>query len=69
MAVDTRQLDRLVSKTELTPTTKQTLREVRKAVLSGRSTDPVVGDVDWEIGIVTRGGSSMAFRFSMKKVK
>lgn len=67
--VDTKELDRLVSKTELSPISKQALREVRKAVVSGRATDPKVGDVDWEVGIVTRGGSSMVFRFSMKKVK
>lgn len=66
--MEIKDLDRLVSKTHLTPVSKQALREVRKAVVSGRSTDPEVGEVEWQIGIMTRGGSSARFRFSMKKV-
>lgn len=62
-------LDRLVSKTHLTPVSKQALREVRKAVVTGRSDDPIVGSADWQIGIVTRGGSSARFRFAIKKVE
>ncbi len=61
-------LDRLVSRTDLTPVSKQALREVRKAVISGRSGDPQVGQADWRIEIVTRGGSTARLRFSMKKV-
>ncbi len=68
MAVTTRDLDRLVSRTELGPYSKQALREVRKAVLTGRSGDPQTGEAEWYIGVVTKGGSSVRFRFSMKKV-
>jgi hypothetical protein len=64
----TRDLDRLVSKTELNPVNKQVLREVRKAVMSGRAGDAVIGEADWMIGMVSRGGSGMRFHFSFKKV-
>lgn len=64
----TRELDRLVSKTHLTPVSKQALREVRKAVMSGRTGDPDTGEAEWSIGIVTKGGSDVRFRFSFKKV-
>ncbi len=67
--METKDLDRLVSKTHLTPVSKQALREVRRAMVAGRSGNPEIGEADWQIGIVTRGGSSARFRFSMKKVK
>lgn len=62
--MDTRELDRLVSKTELTPTSKAALRHVRKAVLSGRVTDPVYGNGYWEVA--TNGAR---LRFTLRKVK
>ena len=64
----TKELDRLVSKTYLTPIKKQALREVRRAALAGRASDPVLGEADWEISIGTRGGSNVSFRFAWKKV-
>lgn len=64
----TRDLDRLVSKTNLNPVAKKVLREVRVAMMSGRASDPVVGDAEWSIGIVSRGGSDFRYRFSFKKV-
>jgi hypothetical protein len=68
MAVAIKDLDRLVSKTDLTPVSKQALREVRKAVISHRAGDAIVGETEWKIEIETRGGSTARFRFSMKKV-
>ncbi len=68
MAVAIKDLDRLVSKTNLTPVSKQALREVRKAVISHRAGDATVGESEWKIEIETRGGSTARFRFSMKKV-
>lgn len=65
----TSELDRLVSKTMLTPVAKQALREVRFGIMSGRVGDPNVGEADWSIGITSRGGSNISFRFSFKKAK
>lgn len=64
-----RELDRLVSRTELSPASKQALREVRQGIMSGRVGDPKVGQADWEVGMFSRGGSDLRFRFSFKKVK
>lgn len=64
----TRDLDRLVSKTELNPVSKKVLREVRVAMMSGRASDPEVGQADWTIGFVSRGGSDIRWRFALKKV-
>lgn len=69
MAMTTRELDKLVSKTDITPGTKRALREVRQAVMTGYASDPVEGDAEWRIAISTRGGSAMRFSFSFKKVK
>lgn len=54
--------------TNLDPITKKALREVRQAIMAGRVSDPVLGDADWMIGLDSRGGSGMRFRFSFKKV-
>lgn len=64
----TRDLDRLVSRTNLTPVSKKVLREVRVAMMTGRASDPTVGEAEWSIGVVSRGGSSFRYRFSLKKV-
>lgn len=55
-------LDRLVSKTEMTPVSKQALRHVRKAVLSGRVEDPVLGNGYWEVAM-----SGSRLRFTLRK--
>ena len=69
MSVTTRDLDRLVSNTMLTPVSKRALKEVRHAIMTGRATDPIAGSADWEIGISNRGNTGMTFKFSFKKVK
>ena len=61
-----RELDRLMSKTELTPLNKRVLRKVRKAVLSGNTTDPEIGSASWRIG-VTDGEHGVTVSFSFKK--
>lgn len=60
--MDSRDLDRLVSRTELTPASKRALRHVRKSVMSGRISDPVLGNGYWEIA--TEGAR---VRFSFRK--
>jgi len=61
------QLDRLVSKTELTPASKQVLRLVRHAVVSGRASEAEIGSYDWQVGVDTYEGGALRFRFSLKK--
>lgn len=61
------ELDRLVSKTELAPTTKQLLRVVRRAVMSGQATDPVIGQYTWSVEVDAPNGTARRFRFSMRR--
>lgn len=62
--MDTRELDRLVGKTELTPASKRALRHVRKSVMSGRVTDPVEGNGYWEVAV-----EGARLRFTLRKDK
>lgn len=64
-----RELDRLVSQTELTPTTKHALRIVRKAVLAGRATDPEVHRYDWKVGVAQGNNGGVRFSFSLRKAQ
>lgn len=68
MALTLSDLDRLASKTEKNPVTKQALREVRHAVMTGYASDPEQGSAKWEVAISTRGGTAVRFKFSFKKV-
>lgn len=64
----TRELDRLVSRTSLTPTSKQVLREVRHAVISGRASNPDIGSSTWSVGVVSRGSQTgFRYTFTFKK--
>lgn len=60
-------LDRLVSKTQLDTTSKQCLRVVRKAVMSGQATDPVIGQYTWSVEVDVPNGTYRRFRFSMRR--
>lgn len=60
------ELDRLVTKTDLDPTVKQALRVVRKAVISGQASDPVLGQYTWSISVDAPNGACR-FRFSMRR--
>ena len=62
--MDTRELDRLVNKTELTPVSKHALRRVRKSVMSGRVVDPVMGNGYWEVAM-----NGARLRFTLRKDK
>jgi len=62
----TRDLDRLISKTELTPLNKRALRRLRKAVIAGKTGDPDIGTASWRIGVET-DGSGYTVSFSFKK--
>ena len=58
--MDTRVLDRLVTKTAMTPPAKRALKHVRR--MSGRLTDPVVGNGYWEVAM-----DGARLRFSLRK--
>lgn len=62
-----RELDRLVSQTDITPVSKKTLRHVREAVMSGRASDPSMGRYDWSVGVVSKAGTPIRFRFTLRK--
>ena len=64
----TRDLDRLISKTELTPISKQSLRVVRKAVVSGRCGDPEIRTGGtWSVKIDSPDGHATKMTFSFKR--
>lgn len=60
-------LDKLVSKTELNPVSKIALRSVRKAMMTGRCGDAVIGRGSWSISMDTDGGSQVTMSFSFKR--
>ena len=60
-------LDRLVTKTELTPLSKRMLREVRKVVLSGTVVEPEIGRASWSVSVDTEKGQPVTVRFSFRK--
>lgn len=61
------ELDRLISKTELTPASKQVLRKVRKAIMSGQQAHPVIGNYTWTIEVDNLEGVPTRLRFSMRR--
>lgn len=58
-----RELDRLVSKTEMDPMTKLMLRHVRKMVYRGRTGEVEVREFSWTVPV---DGDGAAFRFQFK---
>lgn len=62
-----RELDRLISRTEMTPLSKQGLKAVRKAVVSGRCGDPEMGSGTWSVSMTSIGGSPVRMNFSFKR--
>lgn len=64
-----RELDRLVSQTEMTPLNKMALRRVRKAVTSGQVGDVQSGSATWSVSFDTDGGSQVTMSFSFKRDK
>jgi len=62
-----RDLDKLVTKTEISPASKRALKEVRRAVQTGIVGDPVVGHASWAIAIDTAKGVPVRMVFSFKR--
>lgn len=60
-------LDRLVSRTELTPVSRRGISTVRRAVVSGRCGDAIMGRGHWSVAIDSDGGSRVTMSFSFRK--
>lgn len=61
-----RELDRLVSKTDMTPTARLLLRHVRRAVYNGKTGEAVVSEYSWTVP-VDGDGTPFRFQFRMKR--
>lgn len=65
--MDIRELDRLVSKTELTPTSKLMLRKVRRSVMRGKVQGPAqVGRYNWSV-VVEDFGPGAKVTFTLRR--
>lgn len=62
-----RDLDRLVSRTDMNPISKMALRSVRRAVITGRCGDPEVRSGSWSVVVDTSGGQPTRMTFSFKR--
>lgn len=62
-----RELDRLVTRTEMTPIAKKGLRHVRKAVMTGKAGSHEVGTATWSVCIDNDSNSGMRVSFSFKR--
>lgn len=65
--VTIRELDRLVSKTEITPASKMLLRAVRKSTMRGRVRGPHMSRYTWSVIVEDFGTSGAKFRFNLKR--
>lgn len=66
--MNVRELDRLVSKTELNPASKLMLRTVRQSVMRGKVRAPAqVGRYNWTVVVEGFGGQGAKFTFSLKR--
>lgn len=62
-----KELDRLVTKTELNSVTKKGLRHVRTAVLSGNCSDAKMNSGSWSVWVENESGNSIRMSFSFRK--
>lgn len=67
MQIDTRELDRLISKTELSPFVKMALRRVRKAITSGDVSGFSIDKHKWSVRVVDPAGLSCTWTFSLRE--
>lgn len=62
------ELDRLTTKTNMTPASKRALKEVRRVIQSGISGDAEVGRTGWRIAMDTQNGLPVRMSFSWKRL-
>lgn len=60
-------LDRLVSRTKLTPLTKKALRNVRRGIIAGRVGEPEMLGAHWSIGVDSEFGQPVRVTFTFKQ--
>lgn len=60
-------LDRLVTKTAISPASKRALKDVRRAVISGECGDAEVGAAAWSVAIDTTAGQPVRMTFSFRR--
>lgn len=64
--VNTQELDRLVTKTELNPFVKLALRRVRKAIATGDVTSLSISKRSWSVTVCDPRGLSCKWVFTLK---
>ena len=62
-----RELDRLVTKTAISPASKRALKDVRRAVMTGTCGDPEVASGRWSISLDTSAGQPVHMTFSFRR--
>lgn len=65
--MDTRDLDRLVSRTELSPLVKIALRRVRKAIDAGEVESFSISKNSWSVRVANPKGLSCTWTFYLRK--
>jgi hypothetical protein len=65
--VTIKQLDRLITSTQLDPVSKSLLRQVRKSVQTGTVGDAVIGKSRWSVTIESEAGQPMKMNFSFRR--
>ena len=64
--MDTRDLDRIMTKTELSPFVKIALRRVRRAITEGNVTEFSINKHSWSVSVADPKGLSCRWTFTMK---
>lgn len=64
--MEIRDLDRLVTQTELSPLVKMALRRVRRAIAEGEVTGFYISKHKWSVRVADRNGLSCTWTFTMK---
>ena len=64
--MDTRDLDRMVTQTELNPFVKMALRRVRKAIDTGNVTGFTISKNSWSVKVADPRGLSCTWTFTLK---
>jgi len=65
--MDSRDLDRLVTKTELNPFVKMALRRVRKAIEEGEVESFAINKNSWSVRVSNPKGLSCTWTFTLRK--
>lgn len=64
--MDTRELDRLVSQTDLNPMVKMALRHVRRAIAEGEVEGMSISRTSWSVKVANPKGLSCTWTFYLK---